>query len=119
MGYDVSLRDPVTHETLEVGSRHFMEGGTYAVGGTGELWLSVTYNYAPFYGRAFDAEGGLRSIGGMTGADSIPVLEAAADRLGNDASGDYWEPTEGNAKRPLLQLAAMAKMRPDGVWDVS
>lgn len=27
------------------------------------------------------------------------------------------EATEGNAKRPLLQLAAMARIRPDGVWD--
>lgn len=35
----------------------------------------------------------------------------------DEVSGDYWEPTEGNAKRPLLQLAAMARMRPDGVWD--
>lgn len=24
---------------------------------------------------------------------------------------------KGNAKRPLLQLAAMARMRPDGVWN--
>ena len=53
----------------------------------------------------------------MTGAESIPILEAAAAKLGDEASGDYWEPTEGNAKRPLLQLAAMARMRPDGVWD--
>ena len=28
----------------------------------------------------------------------------------------YWKATEGNAKRPLIQLRAMAQMRPDGVW---
>lgn len=60
---------------------------------------------------------GIRTIYGMTGAESIPVLEAAAAKLSDEVSDDYWEATEGNAKRPLLQLAAMARMRPDGVWD--
>lgn len=53
----------------------------------------------------------------MTGAESIPTLEAAAAKLGDEVSGDYWEPTDGNAKRALLQLLAMARMRPDGVWN--
>lgn len=60
---------------------------------------------------------GIRTIYGMTGAESIPVLEAAAAKLSDEVSDDYWEATEGNAKRPLLQLAAMARIRPDGVWD--
>ena len=30
---------------------------------------------------------------------------------------DYWEATAVNAIKPLHQLIAMAKMRPDGVWD--
>ena len=118
MSYDISLRDPVTHETLEVGEPHFMAGGTYAVGGTNELWLSVTYNYAGLFKKAF-GEGGIKNLDGMGGAESIAWLEEGASKLGDDVSRDYWEPTEGNAKRPLLQLAAMAKMRPDGVWNVS
>lgn len=44
MSYDIRLCDPVTHETLEVDSPHLMAGGTYALGGTTELWLNVTYN---------------------------------------------------------------------------
>lgn len=60
---------------------------------------------------------GIRTIYGMSGAESIPILENAINQLGDDASPDYWEPTEGNAKRALLQLLAMAKMRPDGIWD--
>jgi hypothetical protein len=52
----------------------------------------------------------------MTGADSIPILEKAIAQLGDDVDEDYWEPTEGNAKRALSQLLALAKMRPDGVW---
>ncbi|MBQ6392180.1 MAG: hypothetical protein IJH60_01570 [Eubacterium sp.] len=30
---------------------------------------------------------------------------------------DYWEPTAANAMKPLYQLLAMARLRPDGVWD--
>lgn len=116
MSYDIRLLDPVTRETVEVEAPHLMQGGTYALGGTTELWLNVTYNYGKYYRRVMGEEG-IRTIYGMTGAESIPILEAAAARLGDDVSDDYWEATEGNAKRPLLQLAAMARMRTDGVWD--
>ena len=30
---------------------------------------------------------------------------------------DYWESTAANAMKPLYQLLAMARLRPDGVWD--
>ena len=101
MSYDISLKDPVTKETLRVDEPHFMTGGTYQVGGTHELWLNITYNYGQFY-RQNDVFGqeGIRTIYGMTGAESIPVLEKAAAALGNDVADDYWEPTEGNAKKP-------------------
>lgn len=118
MSYNISLTDPVTGKTMELNEPHFMIGGTYRLGGTKKLWLNVTYNYGPLYRRPdVFGELGIRSIYGMTGADSIPVLERAASALANDTDTDYWEPTEGNAKRPLLQLLAMAKLRPDGVWD--
>lgn len=115
MSYDITLRDPVTREVLRADSPHDMRGGIYCAGGTDELWLNVTYNYAPHFERVL-GESGIRAIYGMTGAESIPVLEAAAARLADDASDDYWEATEGNAKRALLQLAAMARLRPDGIW---
>lgn len=116
MSYDIRLIDPVTREAIEAEARHLMQGGTYVQGGTAELWLNVTYNYGKHYRRVM-GDDGIRTIYGMTGAESIPILEAAAAKLGDEVSGDYWEPTEGNAKRPLLQLAVMARMRPDGVWD--
>jgi len=52
----------------------------------------------------------------MSGAESIPVLKSAAEKLGDDVSDNYWEPTEGNAKTALLQLIALAQLRPDGIW---
>ena len=118
MSYDISLRDPVTHEEIEISEPHFMRGGTYQIGGSTRLWLNITYNYAQYYYREeVFGEKGIRTIYGMTGLESIPVLERAAAALGDDVDPDYWNPTEGNAKRPLLQLSAMAKMRPDGIWD--
>ena len=116
MSYDIRLNDPVTGEVIELDSPHQMRGGTYAIGGTSEAWLNVTYNYGKHYYRVF-GEGGIRTIYGMTGAESIPVLKLAIDALGDDVSTDYWEATEGNAKRALCQLLAFAQMRPDGVWD--
>jgi len=115
MSYDIELCDPVTNRVLELDEPHQMRGGTYAVGGTRLLELNVTYNYAPHFYRVI-GEKGIRTIYEMTGAESIPVLDAAIAQLADDASDDYWEATEGNAKRALCQLRQMATMRPDGVW---
>jgi hypothetical protein len=115
MSYDIDLVDPITKKVLLLDENHHMTGGTYAVGGTRECCLNITYNYSGHYYRLM-GEKGIRTIYGMTGAESIPVLETAAEALGDDVSDDYWEPTEGNAKRAVLQLIALAKMRPDGVW---
>ena len=145
MSYDIYLRDRVTKETVHFDTPHQMAGGTYAVGGTTEAWLNVTYNYAQWYYKdgVFPDRGekgkdfhngltGIRSIYGLSGADSIPVLEHAIKALESitedltekeiqeykdgGASG-YWTPTRENAIRPLYQLLAMAKMRPDAEWD--
>lgn len=115
MSYDVSLRHPITNEVLHTNSPHFMTGGTYAIGGTTELWLNITYNYGDIYERVL-GENGIRTIYGMSGAESIPVLQKAIDQLGDDVDDDYWKPTEGNAKIALIQLKVMAEMRPDGKW---
>lgn len=95
---------------------HQMRGGTYAVGGTQEAWLNITYNYAEHFYNVL-GEKGIRTIYGMTGAESIPLLKAAMEKLGDDVDEDYWKSTEGNAKAALAGLLALAQMRPDGVWD--
>lgn len=115
MSYDIELIDPVTKESLELEVPHHMRGGTYAIGGTTRAHLNVTYNYCAIFRRALGDEG-IRVIYGKTGAESIQMLEGAAAKLSDDIDPDYWKPTEGNAKRALVQLAALAKMRPDGIW---
>jgi len=115
MSYDIVLCDPVTKKRLHAPVNHHIAGGTMVLGGTTELWLNVTYNYSDHYTRVF-GEKGIRTIYGMTGAESIPILESAIKQLGDDKDEDYWKPTEGNAKAALFGLLAFARMRPDGVW---
>ena len=82
MSYDIWLNDPVTNQRIEFDSVHDMRGGTYALGGTREAWLNITYNYADYYYEVFD-EDGIRHIYGMTGAESIPVLRIMIDQITN------------------------------------
>ena len=89
-----------------------MAGGTYALGGTTELSLNVTYNYSKH------AKGLIRGLHKTSASESIPRILAVVGLLGDDVDSNYWEPTEGNVKRALLQLVALARMRPDGVWSV-
>lgn len=189
MSYDIYLKDPVTKEVVELDEPHFMRGGTYAIGGTKELWMNITYNYGHYYYEAtnndprfahdevsaYYADGtqgpikteyGIRGIYGKTGAESIPMLQDMISRIEEkykkdgewidtvreeqrclDLKGreidlwdaiakkiphktemyevvvnegpneDYWTSTAANAISPLYKLIAMAKMRPDGVWD--
>ena len=115
MSYDIELIDPVSRTVLELDNAHTMRGGTYCIGGSNEAKLNVTYNYSPHYRRVM-GDGGIRSIYGKSGAESIPILTAAIGALGDEVNPDYWTPTEGNAKRALVQLRTLAQMRPDGIW---
>lgn len=140
MGYDISLTDPVTHEVLHLQEPHEMAGSMCVVGGTTEAWIGVTYNYSDWYFRAHvfhktrENSKGIRTIHGMSGAESIPILKHAihaleqiktditpADKAKCEREGvtGYWVPTRQNAIRPLYQLLALAQLRPDGVWEVS
>lgn len=43
-----------------------------------ELWLNITYNYYSVFCRSeVFGEGGIRSIYGLTGAESVPLLKKA------------------------------------------
>ena len=117
MSYDISLNDPVTKEVIQFDSPHQIVGGTYALGGTKEAWLNITYNYSIFYYKVINKKDGIRYLYGKTGAEAIPILEKAIKKLKDDVNPDYWEATQGNAKQALYGLLAFAKMRPDGIFD--
>lgn len=117
MSYDIELLDPVTKKTIILPEKHQMQGGTYCVGGTDEAHLNVTCNYSKHFFAYLDKDKGIRGIYGKTAAETIPLLENAIAKLPDDKTNDYWEPTGGNAKAALCQLLALARMRPDGIWD--
>ena len=116
MGYDLYLMDPKRQERARTDKPHNISGGTYQVGGTTELWIHITYNYAKHFQNTLGKRG-IRTIYGMTGEESIPVLQAATDKLKDDVHEDYWKPTEGNAKKALLDCIELAKLARHGVWD--
>lgn len=116
MSYDIYLKDKKTNETVLLDRVHDITGGTYALGGTNEAWLNITYNYAKFFGGLGDK--GVRTLYGMTAKDSIPLLKKVINDLGDDVSKDYWEATEGNAKKALEGLLYFAEHAPeDAVWE--
>lgn len=115
MSYDIHLSNP-DGSTVEFESPHDLTGGTYQLGGTRDAWLNVTYNYAPHFYRVL-GDMGIRSIYGMTGLDSVLVLETGIKQLGTDTDPDYWAPTEGNARKALEALLTLAKAAPSAVWN--
>lgn len=117
MSYGVSLVDPETNETLHTDYPHVAKGGTYQVGEVTECWLNITYNYSPHFVKVFGDEG-IEFLDGISGKDSISILEGAIEQLGDDIDDDYWKPTEGNARFALVQMKLLATMRPDGVWSI-
>lgn len=131
MSYDVRLIDHTTHKVLEADNPHFMQGGTFCPGGTKELWLNITYNYAAVLCKVLQRDVidqdtgkrttlvGLDAINGLYAAETISMLRKAINLLSDEGANEsYWHPTEGNVKKALIQLKALADMRPDGVWEV-
>lgn len=118
MSWDFDLCDPVTEKVLETDEKHFMFGGTVCAGGTKEMTLNITYNYSDIINKALGSNGYASFFNGKSGAETIPILKEGISKLSDDVDDDYWKATEGNAKRALSQLLALAQMRPDGIWHV-
>lgn len=134
MSWWVYLRDHAAKPTCDFGAdsphacpvpcyppvdveRH-AEGGTYALGGTSDAELNVTYNYGGHFTRALG--GGFKDVlDDKRAGDVIPLLEGAVAMLGTERDGDYWNNTPGNAGHALSILLAWARQRPDAIFAVS
>lgn len=114
MSYDVDLVDE-TGKIVEVKSH--TEGGTYALGGSPDASLNITYNYAQVYGL-FDFS--IRNLNGIKAKDWIEKLEWLVEKLGiRQYEPDYWAPTPGNAGHALNILLGWAKLHPQATFEVS
>lgn len=118
MSWDINIVHPDTGEALQnPAGVHQVRGGTYCVGGTSELYLNVTYNYATLYHRVLGW--GLSQLDGQLVADTLNHLAKGVAALGTETDPDYWQPAEGNARAALCDLLSLAAMAPHGRWSVS
>jgi len=116
MSYDIRLHDAETGVTTKLDEKHKWQGGTYQVGGSELAKFNVTYNYGAILHNVLPPQG-IRTLYGLTGNESMPLLRKAIAELGDETSKDYWDATEGNVKVALIAMLNLACMCPDSVWD--
>ena len=110
MSYDIRICDKGTYETVTLPERHYLGGGTFAIDGTPEAWLNVTYNYGEFYYDLMDEDKGIRAIYGIPLRDAIGLLDGTIAKLGTEPpDDDYWKSSPGNARKALENLRDLAK----------
>ena len=124
MSWSFDLCDSVTGECLITDTNHNMPSATMCIGGTKEMSVDITYNYSDIICNKFQEVLKNKDISyayfidGKSGAEVISLLKNVVSKLKNDVDDDYWNATEGNAKRALNVLLAFSQMRPDGIWKV-
>lgn len=117
MSWDVTLNDPNTGKPMQVPNHS--EGGTYALGGTTDACLNVTYNHSNLFGEVLSEERRLDCLDGWSGLHTLIDLSGAITQLGNEPPDeDYWKPTRGNARKALAILLFWAALHPEGIWEV-
>lgn len=116
MSYDVSLHNP-DGSMVQLDHRHQLRGGTYAVGGTTDATLNVTYNYSPILWQVWPKQG-LEALEGLTALESISVLTNGMLSIPwEPADEDYWKPTNGNVRAMLGDLLVLAcQAPPESRW---
>ena len=90
MGYSLWLEDKETGLICKSKRKRVDLGSRLAIGGSDLLEFDITYNYAPYYNKAVGfQEKGIRTIYGMSGKDSLPLL----NKLRKDIEDRF---TDGN-----------------------
>jgi|SRR6185312_6132912 len=111
MSYDITLNDDNGNVLRLPEHMRFEEGGTFAMGGTIECELNVTYNYAVLYD--------FRSLDGKRADSTVKDMFGKVLELGLIRDVDYWQPTPGNVGCALWRLLTFAVYHPDGIWKVN
>ncbi len=97
---------------VELEHPHLLRGGTYAINGTRDATLNITYNYSWFYYRFLSVNEGLRVLDNMPAYQVIDLLAEAISCLGIRRYDDYWMPTAGNAGAALNDLRTLSMLVP-------
>jgi hypothetical protein len=116
MSYNVCLIDPKINKIVTVPSHE--EGGTYAVGGSTNALLNITYNYSKHFCSALESDEGIKWLRDKKASDVEHRLVAAISILGVKQNKDYWAATSGNAGYALSILLKWVKLYPNAVFHV-
>lgn len=104
MSYDMRFDcGPIDH--------HGIKGGTYALGGTCDPSINITYNYSQFFYAHWPS--GIRELYGKTAKDVVREIERVLPKMSGSPDSDYWASTEGNAKAALIGLRDLANLCPE------
>ena len=116
MSYDLYIRKKRSNRTLQLKSLHNIHGGTYAIGGTTEAHLNVTYNYGALLRESLKTKDGIYSLDKKDVKETIPILESAIKYLEETypitelPTEDYWAATPLNVKKALVDTVTLAKL---------
>lgn len=106
MSYDIDYVDD-NGDTIQLTGKNQCKGGTYALEGTDLASLNITYNYSKFFIKAF-GEKGIQELDGLLINDAKVKIEKAVAKLSDEgANDDYWDGTEGNARKALIDLLSI------------
>ena len=109
MSYDIYLIDKDTGEELKSKEPHNIRGGSYAVGDT-TLCLNITFNYCDSF-RKCDIW--IPEFDQKLVKDVISKLFSGYQQLYGKPSANYWDKTDGNAKKALGDLIKLCSLAPD------
>ena len=130
MGYSIDIVNKHTKRTVRISDSCFNDidissfddyGSTICIDGTDRLSTNITYNYAPFFKKAF-GENGIRSIYGISFNEAVHKLQHA-ERIFSSADEhdikwviEYEDPTE-QEKKQFEQILQCKWERPSGYWE--
>ena len=123
MSYDITIMS-ATGEPVTLAEKHQLRGGTFALGGTDVAELNVTYNYAPMFREAFKDPDGIKTIALRDLKTGLALIQNAILNLKGKPSDNYWNATEGNARKALCDLAILGNLvlstgdHDDAIWEI-
>lgn len=120
MSYDICATD-INFNIIKI-EHHNIQGGTFAINGTNEAKLNITFNYNEHFKKVFSFEG-IHYLHHKNVIDTIQNLNEAINNLKDDYTNYYWDSTEGNAKLALINLRELAlltlKVDTDAIWVIN
>lgn len=105
MGYGLRLIDK-NGNTCQSKADRYIFGNTICLNGSKDLEFNITYNYSPYY---YEVEGfekdGIRKIYGLTGKQSIPLLQKIISSIHNKyVKNGKWITTKRTKKIPYNSI---------------